>query len=225
MPEQLILDLPHLAAQGAEDFLVSPSNRAAVDIIECWPDWPTSAIIICGPPGVGKSHLVNMWHIHSRANVICASELDENMAGQLEQGRPLAIEDLHDGVASEKALFYRLNMAREHSSTILLTSHFPPGELRITLPDLRSRLRALPVAAIALPDDTLLQSLLVKLFQDRQLPVEPEIIKSIMTHMERSAQAASQVVAEIDRLTLATRRKVTRKLAKEVIHKLFPVTY
>ena len=222
MSEQLILNLPHLVSQDAEDFLVSASNQAAVDVVERWPHWPAPAIVICGPSGVGKSHLVNMWQQRSHAEVVHAAKLDETLAGQLEPGHPLAIEDLHNGVASEKAMFYRLNMAREHNGALLITSQSPPGKLNIALPDLRSRLRALPVAVIALPDDTLLQGLLVKLFQDRQLRVDPQTIRSIMTHMERSAEAASKVVAEIDRLALATRRKVTRNLAKEVIHKLFP---
>ncbi len=39
-PDQLILDLPHRPALGAEDFLVSRSNQAAADIVDRWPDWP-----------------------------------------------------------------------------------------------------------------------------------------------------------------------------------------
>ena len=37
-PDQLILDLPHRPALGAEDFLISGSNRAAADIVDRWPD-------------------------------------------------------------------------------------------------------------------------------------------------------------------------------------------
>ncbi|HFB2047693.1 MAG: hypothetical protein HRT83_03265 [Hyphomicrobiaceae bacterium] len=225
MPEQLILDLPHVKAQGAEDFLVGASNQEAVDMIQCWPVWPSSSMVICGPQSVGKSHLVNMWQLRSKALIICASNLDENIAGQLDPGRPVAVEDLHNGIASEKALFYRLNMAREHNSNLLITSRQMPAELQLKLPDLNSRLRAIPVTKILFPDDLLLQNLLIKLFHDRQLHVKPEIVKYIMLHMERSAKAASQVVSEIDRLAFSTRRKVTRALVLEVIHKLFPLPY
>jgi len=223
MAEQLILDLPHLAAQAAEDFLVSQSNQAAVDITERWPEWPNPAVLICGPSGVGKSHLVNIWRERSQAAVVSADKLNEDIAGQLHAAQPLAVEDLHLGIASEKALFYRLNMAREHRSFVLMTSQRPPGELHITLPDLRSRLRAVPVLTITPPDDTLLQNLLIKLFADRQLRVEPATVKFILTHMERSAEAANRIVAGMDRMALATQRKTTRALAKEVINKLFPI--
>ncbi|MEN2494506.1 MAG: hypothetical protein TECD_00407 [Hyphomicrobiaceae bacterium hypho_1] len=222
MPDQLTLDLPHFVAQDAEDFLISTSNKVAVDIVDCWPDWPASSVLICGQQSVGKSHLVNMWKTRSKANIILASQLDENAAGVLEPGKPVAVEDLHDGIASEKALFFLMNMAREHNSTLLITSRQLPGELCIKLPDLKSRLRAIPVAKILLPDDLLLQSLLIKLFQDRQLIVKPAIIKAIMTRIERSAQAASQIVAEIDRLALSTRRQVTCTLVVEAVKKVFP---
>ena len=225
MPEQLILDLPHLAAQGAEDFLVSSSNQAAVEMVGRWPDWSGPAVVLCGPSGVGKSHLINVWKMRSGATVIPAIDLDENVAGKLGPEEHLAVEDLHHGIASEKALFYRLNMAREHRGSLLMTSRYPPGELELVLPDLRSRLRAVPVLVIAPPDDALLQSMLVKLFADRQWHVEPAIIKFILTHMERSAEAANAIVAEMNHLALATQRKATRALAKEVIGKLFPIKH
>ena len=37
---QLVLDLAHRPALGAEDFLVSRSNEAAAEMIDRWPDWP-----------------------------------------------------------------------------------------------------------------------------------------------------------------------------------------
>ena len=53
--------------------------------------------------------------------------------------------------------------------------------------------------------------MLVKLFADRQLAVEPHVIDYLALHMERSMAAASRIVAAIDRLALATHRKVTRR--------------
>ncbi|MEI9899869.1 MAG: hypothetical protein WDN31_06630 [Hyphomicrobium sp.] len=36
-PRQLVFDLAHRQALGAEDFLVSSSNAAAVEMIDRWP--------------------------------------------------------------------------------------------------------------------------------------------------------------------------------------------
>ena len=40
MSEQLVFELPHRAALGVEDFLVSQCNETAVRLIDAWPDWP-----------------------------------------------------------------------------------------------------------------------------------------------------------------------------------------
>ena len=81
----------------------------------------------------------------------------------------LLIEDLHAGIGDQRALFHLLNLVREHKLSMLLTSRAPPGELDVSLPDLRSRLRALPVVPISPPDEALLKAVLVKHFADRQL--------------------------------------------------------
>ena len=71
----------------------------------------------------------------------------------------------------------------------------PPGELEVTLPDLRSRLRALPLVTIARPDEVLLKAVLIKHFSDRQLVVEPHVISHLALHMEQSMEAAANIVA------------------------------
>ena len=88
----------------------------------------------------------------------------------------MLVEDLHAGIGDERALFHLLNLVREHKLSMLLTSRVPPGELSVSLPDLRSRLRALPLVTIAPPDEALLKAVLVKHFTDRQLVVEPHVI-------------------------------------------------
>ncbi len=221
-PQQLTLELPHRPAHGAEDFLVSGCNEAAVLAIDRWPDWPHPAMAVAGPAGSGKSHLVNVWRTRSNALMLPATALSQDSASEISAHRAIAIEDIDRGIADEQALFHILNMAAEHRLSVLLTSRHAPGELTIALPDLRSRLRAVPLVSIASPDEALLRALLVKLFADRQLAVEPHIISYLALRMERSTEAAQRTVAEIDRLALATRRRVTRALAAEVLARLTP---
>lgn len=216
-PEQLTLELPHRAAHGAEDFLVSGCNEAAVSAIDRWPDWPHPAMAVTGPPGSGKSHLVNVWRTRSGAVVLPAAELNEDSAFRFGEHRAIAVEDIDHGIADERALFHILNMAAEQRLSVLLTSRRAPGELAITLPDLRSRLRAVPLISIAPPDEALLRALLVKLFADRQLVVEPHVVSYLALRIERSTEAAQHTVAEVDRLALASRRRVTRALVAEVL--------
>jgi len=217
---QLTLDLPHRPALGAEDFLVSPSNAAAVDLIERWPDWPAAAAVVHGPAGSGKSHLVHVWQARSGAEQTTASAITEATIARLGHVRALAVEDIDRGIADERLLFHMLNLAREHSRTLLLTSRQAPGDIAVTLPDLRSRLRAMPAAGIEACDAALLKALLIKLFADRQVKVAPHVVDYLALHMERSAAAAPRLVAEADRLALARHSKVTRALAAEALARL-----
>lgn len=215
--DQLILDLPHRAALGAEDFLISQSNRAAADVIDRWPDWPQASVVVVGPSLSGKTHLANVWRLKSGADRLEASGLQEADAAAASGSRALLVENLHAGIGDERVLFHLLNLVREHKLSMLLTSRVPAGELGVDLPDLRSRLRALPLVSIAAPDEALLRAVLVKHFADRQLVVEPHTIGYIALRMEQSMEAAATIVAEIDRAAMASHRKVTRALAAEIL--------
>ena len=214
-PSQLTLDLAHRPALGAEDFLISRSNQAAADIVDCWPHWPHWAVVVVAPPGAGKTHLANVWRLKSGAARFAANALSEADVGRADGA--LLIEDLHAGIGDQRALFHLLNLVREHKLSMLLTSRSAPGELDVQLPDLRSRLRSLPLVAISPPDETLLKAVLVKHFADRQLAVEPHVINYIALHTEQSMEAAAAIVAAIDKQALAAHRKVTRALAGEIL--------
>lgn len=218
-PRQLTLEWPHRSALGQEDFLVGASNAAAVELIDSWPRWPHWAAIVYGPEGVGKSHLGHVWRLRSGAAQVAARDLGQPALDDLAARRSLLVEDLHEGVGDEQAMFHALNLAREHQWSILITSRRAPGEIDVALPDLRSRLRALPLVAIAEPDEGLLAAVLVKLFADRQLEVEPHVVGYLVRHMERSLGAAQRVVAEVDRLALAMQRKVTRAVAAAALQR------
>ncbi|HXE88012.1 MAG TPA: DnaA/Hda family protein [Hyphomicrobiaceae bacterium] len=216
-PDQLVLDLPHRAALGVHDFLISPSNRAAADTIDLWPNWPQASVAVVAPAHAGKTHLGNVWRLKSGAARLEAPALSEADVPAAAAHGAVLVEDLHAGIADERALFHLLNLVREHKLSVLLTSRTPPGEIEASLPDLRSRLRALPLVTIEPPDETLLKAVLVKHFTDRQLIVEPGVIAYIALRMERSMEAAAAIVAAIDRTAMAGHRKVTRVLAAEVL--------
>ncbi len=216
-PVQLVLDLPHLVSFERDDFLVSQSNATAAALVESWPDWPHSGAAICGPAGAGKSHLAQAWRARSGAGRVVGSELGEASLGVLERSGALIVEDIDRGIADERILFHVFNVAREKRLFVLVTSTQAPGDLVIALPDLRSRLRALPLAVIDPPDDALLQAVLVKLFFDRQLSVDPQVISHMALHLDRSLGAARRAVAAADALALSKQRKVTRAIAAEAM--------
>lgn len=216
---QLVFELPHRPALGLEDFLVSESNDAAVALIDRWPDWPVGAAVISGPAGCGKSHLANVWRLKSAAQIVNAAVLKSANVPAIAAHRALVIEDI-GATEDEAALFHLLNLVREQRLAMLLTSASAPGDLALRVPDLTSRLKALPLAVISLPDDALLRAVLVKLFADRQLSVDPQVIAYLLVRMERSMEAARRVVGEVDRQALTVQRGVTRAVAAAALQAL-----
>jgi len=213
---QLTLDLSHRPALAREDFLVSPSNAAAVALVDQWPNWPTHGAIIVGPPGSGKSHLVSVWQHRASATVCRSADLSPESVTGGDAGTALAIEDIDAGF-NERAIFHALNLARQQGGHVLLTASSVPGQWAIRLPDLISRLNALPVAQILPPDDALLRGVLVKHFADRQITVSEQIIGYILLRMPRSFEALRQIVREIDTRALQEGAEVTRPFVARIL--------
>jgi chromosomal replication initiation ATPase DnaA len=219
VPRQLALALPHEESFAREDFLVGGPNAAALAMVERWPDWPDRALMLIGPEGAGKSHLAAIWADLAGARRISARALgSSNLMGTIATGA-LVVEDAPARL-DERALFHLLNLMREEEAFLLITARTAPSSWNVVLPDLASRLRAIPSMTLAAPDDALLRALLIKLFADRQLAVDESLIGYLATRIERSFAAARAVVEALDREALRLKRPVTRVLAADVLNRV-----
>ncbi|HUI95377.1 MAG TPA: DnaA/Hda family protein [Xanthobacteraceae bacterium] len=216
-PRQLPLDLGFRERFGREDFLAGPPNAAALALIERWPDWPARTVALVGPEGAGKSHLAAIWAAAAGARAIAAHAITPAGVPTALATGALVVEDLRADACEEAALFHLINLAREEEAFLLITARTPPATFSVRLRDLASRLRALPTVTLAPPDDALLRAVLVKLFADRQLAVDEELIGYLAPRIERSFAAARAVVDALDREALHQRRDVNRALAVELL--------
>jgi chromosomal replication initiation ATPase DnaA len=220
MVRQLTLDLalpPPTYARA--DFVLSEGNREALAWIDRWPEWPAPALTLHGAPGSGKTHLGHIWAAQAKALVLDGADLDgKNVADltALSEAHPALLIDRAER-APERALFHLYNLMRERRGHLLLVSGLPPAHWRIALPDLASRLRAAPAVAVAPPDDELLGSIILKQLADRQLHAGPGVVQYLVSRMERSAEVARRLVAELDQRALAERREIDRRLAADVL--------
>jgi chromosomal replication initiation ATPase DnaA len=189
-----------------------------VALIDAWPAWPAPSVALSGPEGSGKTHLAEVWRARSGAGLLSAAALDEADVPALAAARAVVIEDMEAlSPAAERNLFHLLNLVKEEGASLLLTSREPPARLPIALPDLASRLRALPHAGLGAPDDALLAGILVKLFDDRQLRVAEPLIAYLAARIERSVAVARDVVAALDKASLSGKRPITVPLAADVL--------
>ncbi len=214
-PRQLALALDHAESYAREDFLAGPCNAEALALIESWPDWPASAIALVGPEGAGKTHLASIWAAAAGARVVSARALGATELPAALATGALVIEDAA-AVDDERALFHLINLAREERAFLLFTARTAPSLWPVTLPDLVSRLRALPVVTLEAPDDAMLRGVMVKLAADRQLTLDEAVVNYLSTHIERSFAAARAAVIALDKEALRQGRPPSRTLAAEM---------
>ncbi|HEX5779815.1 MAG TPA: chromosomal replication initiator DnaA [Xanthobacteraceae bacterium] len=214
---QLAFELPHAESFRREDFLADPSNEAALALVDSWPNWPHRIAAIVGTPGSGKSHLAAIWAERAGARITDAAALVRAEVPRALVTGALVIEDLAPDRADEQALFHLFNLAREEDAFVLVTAARRLDLEGYALPDLASRLRALPVIALTPPGDALLAAVMVKLFADRQLAVDEETITFLLGRIERSLAAVRDMVARLDRAALSRGRRITRVLAAELL--------
>jgi chromosomal replication initiation ATPase DnaA len=214
---QLPLDLALAPKFGAEDFLVSGSNADAYATIETWPQWPGNMLALVGPPASGKSHLAAIWAERAAGLSLAARALAKADISALAGSGAVALEDADQRGVPETEFFHLLNLAQERGASLLLTARRPPSEWTIATPDLASRLRRLPVATIAEPDDALIRTLLVKHFVDRQLVVDTALVAYLALRIDRSFAGVRKTVDLLDRETLARGKRLTRAMAAKIL--------
>ena len=223
---QLAFDFSHRPSQSGEDFIVAPSNAAAVAWIDAWPGWPAPALVVYGPPGCGKSHLASVWQARAGALPLSLPQTGrfdplQTLAG----GAAAVVEDVDRWIAGDEAqrqLFHLYNVVAERRGHLMLTARVPPALWPMRLADLRSRIAAAPAAAIEPPDEDLVAALLMKLFADRQLKAGDDVLTFLLARMDRSFDAARRLVAALDEAALHARRNLTVPLAGEVLRQVGP---
>ncbi len=221
-PRQLALALEHTESFAREDFLEGAANAAALALVERWPDWATRIAALVGPPGAGKSHLAAIWAARAGARFLSARALREAHPPAALATGALVLEDAAPENLDERALFHLINLARQEQAFVLMTARAAPSTWPVATRDLASRLRAIPVVALATPDDALLYALIVKLCADRQLAVAAGVVNYLLKRIERSFAAARDTVERLDREALRRQRPVTRALAAELLRDIEP---
>ncbi|MCW9035757.1 MAG: DnaA/Hda family protein [Alphaproteobacteria bacterium] len=217
MSDQIPLNFEHRPSLSGQDFLVAACNADAVSWLDKWPEWSGQGLVIYGEKSCGKTHLANVFMAKSKALLVSQKMLIETAAHDLvEQGEAFVLEAA-DQLETEEPLFHFYNAIREAGKTILITALSAPVRWSITLPDLRSRLNALPAVEIGVPDDYLREAVLFKLFSDRQLAVDRSIVLYLLARIERSFEAAQDVVTKIDAESLASKRNITIPLVRTVL--------
>lgn len=184
------------SAGGSNDgpLIVGTSNADAVRYLRHVGTWPVRTAVLTGPRGSGRSLIGRLFASDTGGRVI----------------------DGHDSV-SEEELFHAWNAAQASGSPLLIIADAPPSAWNIALPDLASRLAAVPVLTIGDPDDCLARDLIEALFAQRGMALAPEVSSYIVPRMERSYAMIHRVVAALDAASLEKGRGVSIRLTRETL--------
>ncbi len=208
---QLPLPFVHEPKLGAEDFMPSASNAAALAAVGGWPAWADPVLLLIGPEGSGKSHLARIWASRVGATLLDRDDFERDLRDLARA--PAILEDADRARLPEAKLFHLLNLVREAGSWLMITARILPDAWGLQTPDLLSRLRLASTAELGFPDEALMRAVLVKLFADRQLNVEANLIDYLALHLERSLAAVQRTVEALDRAGLGKGRRISRALA------------
>ncbi len=208
--DQMRLPLQSDLPDGAEGFVVSDCNRAAVEALADWPNLIGGAMAICGPAGCGKSRLAQIWA--ERVGAVALHGAEAALIDPLElEGRPLLLDRARD--VDDETLFHLINLAQAPGGALLLVARSAPSSWDVALPDLRSRLDAVISIPMEAPDDAVLTAMLEARFAERGIRPQKDVIPYLLRRIDRSAAAAADVVERLD----AMHRPVTRALARAVV--------
>jgi chromosomal replication initiation ATPase DnaA len=220
--QQLLLDFPHPKQYFKEDFISTPENQVAYDVICNWPatwgvDPYSFAIIISGPEACGKTHLAHIWQ--RKANAYFVSP-NEDLSNKLDQFDSFILEDIDNKIWDQIYLFHSFNKLHENKKFTLYTSQIKPIEINFQLKDLRSRINSIFNLEVSYPSDELVKIMLLKHFSERELKVSLDVINFLVARIPRTFSQIANIVNILDKAALLQKRNITIPLIKNVLRQI-----
>jgi chromosomal replication initiation ATPase DnaA len=110
-----------------------------------------------------------------------------------------------------------INQSMRDRRPLLMTAREGVANWPFQTDDLKSRARLAAHFTVTSSDDIQLSQMFVKLFDDRQVAVDPKVIAYLVARMERSPEEAVVLAGMLDRLALMRGTAITRALAAEAL--------
>ncbi len=233
-----------------DQFVIGDSNRlahaAALTVAEM-PAHAYNPLFICGPPGVGKTHLLssiaNLLLCHNPGlSVRCTTgeAFTNEFLGALTDGSTenfkarfrhidvLLMDDvqfLERKTKTEEEFFHTFNALHDAGRQIVLTSDRPPHDLQALEDRLRERFQAGLVADIKAPELSTRLAILRKRAAHDQIPLSEEsALDVIAARVHTNVRALEGALIRVVAFSSLTGRPLTAELAEEVLATLYPTS-
>jgi chromosomal replication initiator protein len=229
-------------------FVIGDSNRlahaAALTVAEM-PAQAYNPLFICGPPGVGKTHLLSsiagLLLSHNPGLAVRATtgeSFTNEFLGALSDGRTdgfkesfrqvdvLLVDDvqfLERKAKTEEEFFHTFNALYDAGRQIVLSSDRPPRDLQALEDRLRERFEAGLVADIKPPElATRLAILRKRAHHDHIELADERVLETIAEHVTLNVRALEGALIRVVAFSSLTGRELTVDLTREVLDGLYP---
>jgi chromosomal replication initiator protein len=230
-----------------DQFVIGDANRlahaAALAVAEL-PGLAYNPLFICGPPGLGKTHL-----LHSIANYVSAhgdgatvlytttEAFTDQFVGALHHGALDAFKAAYRGVdvllvddvqflqskaRTEQEFFHTFNALHGAGSQLVLTSDRLPRDMGALEDRLRERFEAGLVTDVRPPDVPTRLTVLRKRAQQDELEVADAALETIAGRVDSNLRTLEGALIRVVAFGSLTGRGVTAELAAEVLDGLYP---
>ena len=216
MKDQIVFKFPDKSFYYEEDFCVGENNYEAYRLIKEWPNWSFKGINIYGPKKSGKSYLTKFFSEKTNSKIFEGRSVNKNNLDFILNQKVLIIDDIE--LFNDEVFFQTiLNDFISKNKFIYLTSTKLIGSVSFKLKDLISRLNSLVAIAITNPSDDLFSQILTKMLSDKQINITTKQVNFILKNIERSYDAASKFVTNLDELSLLYKKKINIKIINQAL--------
>ena len=211
-----------------ESFVPGPNLAAVESLRSIAQGAGAEAVWLCGPAGVGKSHLLQAaCALAQRSGGVAAylplGQLHSIGPGTLEgwqHARLLALDDLA-AVAGERAweqrLFGLYREAQERGAALIAAALEPPLMLRFALPDLASRFAAATLLPLRPLAEAQQREALRLRARARGLDLPEETALYLQRRFRRDLATLYQLLDTLDEAALQAQRRVTVPFIRSVL--------
>jgi chromosomal replication initiator protein len=233
-----------------DQFVIGDSNRlahaAALTVAEM-PAQAYNPLFICGPPGVGKTHLLSsiarllLSHnpgltVRSTTGEAFTNEFigalggghTERFKARFRDVDVLLMDDvqfLERKIRTEEEFFHTFNALHDGGRQIVLTSDRPPRDLQALEDRLRERFEAGLLADITPPElATRLAILRMRAHHDHIELDDDAALVVIAERIQSNVRALEGALIRVVAFSSLTGRSITAQLAHDVLNSLYPET-
>lgn len=211
-----------------EDFIVDFSNQNAFDWIS---NYNGFGGVLIGPKGCGKSHLSHIWvdkwcdNFNLKGVILSASDFADYEAMKVAKYYAFVVENVHmifgndclNRYDIQKNFFHLYNFCLLNQKKLLLNSTLHVSNWIFDFSDIESRIKSLPIINMNAPSDNLLKIVIKKLFANLEIYVSDDIVNFIFYRIERSFEAAQNIVEFIVNISSMQKRSISLGFLKEIL--------